>query len=96
MPTIDIRRTHRRSPDEVRNAIEQVMASIGERFGIRHRWQGGGVAFSRAGVNGRVDLGPGIIHIHAELGFLLAGLKPSIVREIEHRLDREFGPADSA
>ena len=91
MPHIDIRRKHGFTLHKARNAVNKTAAAIGEKFEIESRWSGNTLNFRRAGVTGAIHVSDGEIHVVAELGFLLGMLKPAIEREIEQRLDEEFG-----
>ena len=45
----------------------------------------------RSGVSGRIALSKHTVEVLADLSFLLGALKPSIEREIDKYLEREFG-----
>lgn len=91
MPKIDIRRTHSYPLHKARNAVKKTAAAMAEKFDIESSWSGNTLNFSRSGVSGAIHVTASDIHVVAELGFLLGMLKPAIEREIEQRLDQEFG-----
>ena len=91
MPKIDIRRAHNYSLHKAKNAVKKTAAAMAEKFDIQSSWSGNTLNFSRSGVSGAIHVNATEIHVVAELGFLLGMLKPAIEREIEERLDHEFG-----
>jgi putative polyhydroxyalkanoic acid system protein len=91
MPTIDIHRPHQLPLAEARAVIDQVATRMREKFGMQDQWQGDTLRFSRPGVNGTIAVGAEAIHVHAELGMLLAPLKGMVEQEIRRKLDEHFG-----
>ena len=91
MPSIDITRTHAVSLKEARATVDELAAAMRERFGVDCAWQGNSMAFRRSGVNGVIEVGKDRVRVHADLGFLLLPLKPTIEDEIRHHLDAHFG-----
>lgn len=91
MPSIDIRRAHALSPAAARAVVDQVAARMHEKFDTDSQWQGDTLNFARSGVKGRIAVAPGEIHVHAELGLLLAPLKGMIEQDIRRKLDEHFG-----
>lgn len=91
MPSIDIQRSHSRSMSEARAAVERVAERIAAKFGIDYGWNGNAMQFKRAGVDGRIALAKDVVHVTANLGFLLSALKSPIEQEIHKYLDKEFG-----
>lgn len=90
MSDIDIKHPHSRPTDEARAAVERVAEKIQQKFDIHYAWEGDHLNFKRSGVDGRIALEPGQIHVTAKLGFLLAMMKQPIESEIRTYLDREF------
>lgn len=90
MSTIDIKHPHSRPYDEARAAVERVAQKIEEKFQIDYAWEGDHLHFQRSGVDGRIALEPGQIHVTAKLGFLLAMMRGPIENEIRDYLSREF------
>ena len=91
MPTIDIRRPHPLSLAEARAVVDQVASRMREKFGMEGQWQGDTLRFARAGVNGSIAVTADLIHVHAELGLMLAPLKGMVEQEIRRKLDEHFG-----
>jgi putative polyhydroxyalkanoate system protein len=91
MPSIDIRRQHGKSLKQARAAVDKTAAAMGSKFDIRSEWSGNTLNFHRAGVTGAIRVTDNELHVTADLGFLLGMLKPSIEKEIEQQLDKQFG-----
>ena len=91
MPSIDIRRKHGKSLKQARAAVDKTAAAIGQKFDIDSEWSGDTLNFSRPGVSGAIHVTDSEVHVTADLGFLLGMLKPSIEKEIEQQLDKQFG-----
>jgi len=90
MPSIDISHAHRKSSKSAKAAVERVAQHIAERFAVRYGWRGNVCEFERSGVRGTITLAPGQVHVGAEIGFLLAAIKPAIEREVRRFLTEEF------
>lgn len=91
MPSIDIRRKHGHSIKRAKAAVTETAAAIAKKFDIESSWAGNTLKFSRPGVDGKIRITEGEVHVTAELGFLLGMMKPAIEREIERHLDEYFG-----
>ena len=91
MAVIDIRRKHGQSLKDAKAAVERVAKSVAREYGFAHEWDGNTLAFSRSGAKGTIKVLKTEVHIHAELGFLMAALKGVIEGEITRKLDKEFG-----
>ena len=90
MPRIDIEREHHLGIEAARSAVDKVAASMQEKFGLSHRWQGDVLHFNRSGVDGRIAVEPRELHVTAKLGFLLAAMKGPIEQEIRRVLGEKF------
>lgn len=90
MSTIDIRHPHGLPPAQARQAVEDFMARLGERFGLDYRWEGDVLHFKRSGVDGHIAVEPRELHVTATLGFLLAAMKGPIEQEIRRVLGEKF------
>lgn len=90
MSRIDIRHAHSLPKAKAHKAIEEVAATLAERFQIESSWDGDVLNFSRAGVDGHIALAPKELHVQAKLGFLAAMFKDSIESEIRRVLDERF------
>ena len=91
MAVIDIRRKHGQSLKDAKAAVERVAKSVAREYGFAHEWDGNTLSFSRTGAKGTIDVLKTEVHIHVELGFLMAALKGVIEGEITRKLDKEFG-----
>ena len=91
MPKIDIRRPHALSIPEARAVVDQVAASMREKFGMDGTWEGDTLRFSRPGVTGSIAVDSDAIQVTAELGMMLAPLKGMVEQEIRRKLDEHFG-----
>lgn len=91
MPSIQIERKHRKTIPQARAAVEKVARHLAEKFDVEYEWRGNTLAFVRSGVSGRIALSKHTVEVLADLSFLLGALKPSIEREIDKYLEREFG-----
>ena len=91
MSTIDIRHPHGLPPAQARQAVEDFMARLGERFGLDYRWEGDVLHFTRTGVDGHVALLPGELQVRARLGLLFAAMKGTIEQEMRRALAERLG-----
>lgn len=91
MPTIDIRHAHSMPLGKARKAVEDVARKLAQRFEVKCDWDGDTLNFKRPGVDGRIVLGPGQLHVTAELGFLFSAMKGPIEQQIRRVLDERFG-----
>lgn len=91
MSTIELEHAHRLPPDAARRAVEDVAVRLGQRFGMDYRWEGDTLHFRRPGVDGRIAVAPGRLHVQARLGLLLAAMRGPIEQEIRRVLAERFG-----
>src|SRR5690606_5196876 len=82
MSRIDIRHLHTLAPDAARKAVEDAVVQLGHKVGLDYRWEGDSVHFVRPGVEGRMDLLPGQVHVTAKLGLLFAAMRGTIETEL--------------
>ena len=82
MSSIDITHRHALPPDAARRAVEDAVARLGEKLGVDYRWEGDTLHFQRQGVDGRIALQPGQVHVAAKLGLLFSALKGTIESEL--------------
>ena len=82
MSRIDIRHPHTLSPAAARDAVEDAVVKLGQKVGLDYRWEGDTVHFVRSGVEGRIDLLPGEVHVTAKLGLLFAAMRGTIETEL--------------
>lgn len=91
MSNIDIRHPHSLSPEQARHAVQGIADALAERFGVRCAWRGDDLQFERSGIDGRVSLQPGALHVTARLGFLFGAMKGTIEHEVRRVLEERFG-----
>jgi len=82
MASIDIVHRHSLSPAAARSAVEDAVAALGRKLGVDYRWEGDTVHFKRQGVDGRIALAPGQVHVDARLGLLFSALKGTVETEL--------------
>ena len=90
MSSIDIRQAHSMTPEQARHAVQALAEKLAAKFGVGYSWDGDGLVFERSGVDGRVQLEPGALHVTAKLGFLLSAMKAPIELEIRKILQEKF------
>lgn len=91
MSGIDIRHPHTLPVAEAREAVQRVAGKLVERFGVECAWRGDVLDFNRGGVDGRIAVLPGEVHVTARLGFLLAAMQGAIEAEIRRVLGKHLG-----
>lgn len=82
MAGIDIRHVHALSPTDARRAVEDAIVQLGHKVGLDYRWEGDSVHFVRPGVEGRIQLLPGQVHVTAKLGLLFSAMRGTIEAEL--------------
>lgn len=90
MSRIEIQHVHSKTPAQSRRALEEVAGKLSGRFGVSHHWDGNTLAFNGPGVDGRIAMQPGVLHVTAELGFLMSAMKGPIESEIRRVLSERF------
>ena len=90
MASIDIQHPHTLAPPRARQAVQEIADKLADRFGAECHWDGDILDFTRSGIDGRIALLPGQVHVTAQLGFLLGAMKGPIEAEIRRVLDERF------
>lgn len=90
MSRIDIRHAHALSKAQARKAVDEVARKLRERFEVDCAWEGDVLHFSRAGVDGQIEVQDKALRVHAKLGFLAAMFKEPIEAEIRRVLQEKF------
>ena len=90
MASIDIQHPHTLAPPRARQAVQEIADKLADRFGAECRWDGDILDFTRSGIDGRIALLPGQVHVTAQRGFLLGAMKGPIEAEIRRVLDERF------
>ena len=91
MPSIEIKRQHSRPLPSAKKSVQRVADHIAEKFDVTYGWEGNTLHFQRSGVDGHIKVTAKLIHVTANLGFLLMAIKGPVEREIHRYLDEEFG-----
>ena len=90
MADIDIQHPHSLPQPAAREAVEQAITRLGEKFGLDYRWEGETLHFRRSGVDGRIALQPGAVHVSATLGLLFSAMKGTIESELRRMLQERL------
>lgn len=90
MATIDLQHAHSLPHDQARQAVEQAIARLGQKLGIDYRWEGDTLLFARPGVDGRIALLPGAVHVTASLGMLFSAMKGTVESELRRVLQERL------
>lgn len=90
MAGIDIHHPHQLPPERAREAVQQVADKLVERFGVDCRWQDEVLAFNGSGVDGRIALLPGEVHVTATLGFPVSMMQGPIESRIRQVLEERL------
>jgi putative polyhydroxyalkanoate system protein len=90
MANINLQHPHSLPPAEARQAVEQAIVRLGQKFGLDYRWEGDTLHFARSGVDGRIALVPGSVHVTATLGMLFSAMKGTIESELQRMLQERL------
>lgn len=90
MAGIDIQHAHALPMDQARACVEDMAHKLASRFGAECTWEGDALRFSGSGVDGRIAVQPGQVHVTANLGFLMSAMKGPIEAEIRRVLQERF------
>ncbi|MFG3449514.1 polyhydroxyalkanoic acid system family protein [Stenotrophomonas sp. NPDC047960] len=90
MSKIDILHTHAQTDDAARKVIEDMTKSLQQKFGVQADWVGSALTFNGSGVDGRIALLPGQVHVAAELGFPVSMMKSMVEGEIRRVLQEKL------
>jgi putative polyhydroxyalkanoate system protein len=74
------------SSAEIREKVNEVMAKVEERFGIKGEWSGDTYRFKRSGMDGSAEVSDGKVVIAMNLGMMLSPLKGRIRDEMLAKL----------
>jgi putative polyhydroxyalkanoate system protein len=96
MAKLSIVRQHALSHNGAKEAAQGVADDLSKRFGLAYAWDGDCIAFSRAGLEGRLTVSKEQVALECQLGFLLSALKPAIEQEVHKEFDKRFGSSARA
>jgi putative polyhydroxyalkanoate system protein len=82
MASIDITHRHSLPPEAARRAVVEAVVKLGQKLGVDYRWDGDTLHFQRQGVDGRIAMAPGQVHVSAKLGLLFSALKGTVESEL--------------
>jgi len=87
---IDIRRKHGKSLEDAQQIADDLAQDLADKFAIDYGWDGDTIVFERLGVSGEIDVDAEVVHVRAQLAFLLTYLEPKVEKEINRYLDEHF------
>lgn len=90
MASIDITHRHSLPPEAARRAVEEAVVKLGQKLGVDYRWEGDTLHFQRQGIDGRIALAPGQVHVAATLGLLFSALKGTVESELLRMLQERL------
>ncbi|MFQ3199928.1 MAG: putative polyhydroxyalkanoate system protein [Zhongshania sp.] len=87
MPNISLRQAHNKSPEELRDLIEQMAVKLEERYQLTSHWLSTSeIEVARTGINGRIILGDDEVKVDIKLGLMMGAFKSKIQREISRSM----------
>ena len=90
MSRLTIHYPHSLSLEHAHQAVEQLAAKLAQRHPIRVHWQEQRLCFDHAGIQGQLQLEPGLVLIDARLAFWMAPWQPRLEQEIRACLAETF------
>ena len=100
MPDIQIERHHQLGLAGARTLAREWVRQAEADYGLTCHYTegeaGDTATFSRAGVDGSVEVTADRFRLQAALGFLLGSFKPQIEAKLEKNLDALLGPSEGA
>ncbi|MFN3595687.1 MAG: polyhydroxyalkanoic acid system family protein [Rubricoccaceae bacterium] len=91
MADITISRPHTRPVAELRDAVDDIAASLERQFGVRSERRGDAVHVEGRGVRARLAVYPDTVHVTATLGLVARPFRRALEAEIQRELDRHVG-----
>ena len=92
MATIFLRKSHSRSDAEVRKLVDELAASLEQRYGVEAVWiDDSTVKIDHARMSGKLSLQPHQVNIEVKLGLLAGAFKNRIESELRKSLDEKLG-----
>ncbi len=90
MATINIKRSHQLSLDEIRQKAERLAQNLTQRIGGKYRWQGDTVHYTYTGVKARIDCSDSDVLIDIKLNFVASVFRGTIEEEVRETLDKHL------
>ena len=88
MADISLKRAHSLGLKGARTAANKMAEQLAEKFSLSGDWSGNTLNFSRAGVNGVLQVSETEIHLEVTLGFMLKMMKGPIEQSVNENLDK--------
>jgi len=83
---IDIEHLHSQPIEVARAAVDVVAQKLQQRFNAATYWEEHILHFNRSGIEGRIEVLPGVVRVHAKLGLLVSIMKEVMETRIRHSL----------
>lgn len=93
MSEISIVQEHNLSPQQAREAAQQVAQRIAAEYGLACQWDGDVLRFERSGVEGALSLEGQRAAMRIRLGFFMGAFAPAIEAKVADKMRRVFVPA---
>ena len=93
MSEISIVQEHNLSPEQARDAAQQVAQRIATEYGLACKWDGDVLRFERSGVEGALTLEDQRAAMRIRLGFFMGAFAPAIEAKVADKMRRVFAPA---
>lgn len=90
MPKISMQKNHSLTHDQARDKVDQLAASLKDKYGLTGSWSGNRYQFKRTGVSGFVHLEDKKVTVEVDLSFVLSPLKGQVEEALKKNLDKEF------
>ncbi len=92
MATIEIRRSHTLSVEELRKQVDRMSGSLEAKYAVHGRWVGDEMVLEGSGmtrgVKGRIQLGTATVLVELDLPLLLRPMKGQVEESIARKLDK--------
>ena len=90
MSEISIVQEHTLSPEQARDAAQQVAQRIATEYGLACKWDGDVLRFERSGVEGALTLEDQRAAMRIRLGFFMGAFAPAIEAKVAEKMRKVF------
>lgn len=90
MSEISIVQEHTLSPEQARDAAQQVAQRIASEYGLECKWDGDVLRFERSGVEGALTLEGQRAAMRIRLGFFMGAFAPAIEAKVTEKMRKVF------
>ncbi len=91
MATISMKKAHSRPESEVRALVEELAASLEQRYGVKAVWTDDNtVKIHHSRMSGKLSMQPNQVNIEVKLGLLAGAFKSKIESELRKSLDEKL------